>query len=326
MTTENAYVKAELTAITAEVSGLVSEVAVAEDQIATAGQLLFRLDPRRFEFELTRREAELRSARQRVEALKAKHRAKRAELVAATRDAEFFRDELDRSEKLGSSDNISETRLLAARRMATQAKNKIDVARQKISEVLAELGGDLSLSTDEHPDVMRAMAERHQVELDPEATTITAPSDASATNVHLQVGEYVSDGEPVLSLVSTEGCWIEANLKEADLTHLRVGQQTQLKGDAYPESTWTAELVSLAPAIGAENALLPSQNASGNWVKVVQRVPVRLQIEAEPDRPPLRAGMSGAVSIDTGYEQPSEANLMLGVLKTARAWIISDRI
>ncbi|MGI9510145.1 MAG: HlyD family secretion protein [Geminicoccaceae bacterium] len=319
VTTENAYVKTELTVIASEVSGLVTEVAVSDNQSVEAGQVLFRLDPRRFAVERNRREAELGSARQRVKALKAKHRAKQAELVAATRDAEFLQEELDRSEKLKSSGNISETRLLAARRLVTQAENKIEVAREEISEVLAELGGDLQLPADEHPDVMKARAELRQAELDLEATTIKAPSDAIATNVHLQVGEYVSDGDPVLSLVSTKGFWIEANLKETDLTHLRVGQQAELKVDAYPESSWTAEVASLAPATGAEYALLPPQNASGNWVKVVQRVPVRLQIEADPDRPPLRAGMSVAVSIDTGYERP-----LPGILKTARAWILSD--
>jgi membrane fusion protein (multidrug efflux system) len=319
VTTENAYVKTELTVIASEVSGLVTDVAVEDNQSVTAGQVLFRLDPRRFEVERAEWEAELGSARRRVEVLRAKYRAKQAELVAATRDAEYLQDELARSERLKSGGNIAETRLMAARRLATQASGRIDVAREEISEVLAELGGELSMVTDEHPDVMTALAGLRRTELDLEATTVTAPSDAIATNVRLQVGEYVSDGDPVLSLVSSEGFWIEANLKETDLTHLRVGQEAELKVDAYPNITWTAEVLSLAPATGAEYALLPPQNASGNWVKIVQRVPVRLGIKLEPDRPPLRAGMSVAVSIDTGYERP-----MPGLLNSARAWIVSD--
>jgi membrane fusion protein (multidrug efflux system) len=320
VTTENAYVKADLTVIASEVSGFVTEVAVSDNQPVTAGQVLFRLDQRRFDVERARRQAELGSARQRVQALKARHRTKQAELAAATRDAIYFRDELERAEKLKSSGNIAEARLMAVRRLATQANNKIEVAREEIAEVLAELGGDLSLPTDEHPDVMTALAALRQAELDLEAATIKAPSDAIATNVTLQVGEYVSDGDAVLSLVSADGYWIEANLKETDLTHLRVGHGAELWVDAYPEITWTAEVTSLAPATGAEYALLPPQNASGNWVKVVQRVPVRLQIEALPDRPPLRAGMSVKVSIDTGYKRPLPA-----VLRTARAWILPDR-
>ncbi len=320
VTTENAYVKADLTVIASEVSGFVTEVLISDNQPVTAGQVLFRLDQRRFDVERARREAELGSARQRVQALKAKHRTKQAELAAARRDAAYFRDEQDRAEKLKSSGNIAETRLMAARRLATQADNKIDVAREEISEVLAELGGDLSLPTDEHPDVMKALAALRQAELDLEAATIKAPSDAIATNVKLQVGEYVGDGDAVLSLVSANGFWIEANLKETDLTHLRVGHEAELQVDAYPEITWTAEVTSLAPATGAEYALLPPQNASGNWVKVVQRVPVRLKIEVLPDRPPLRAGMSVTVSIDTGYQRPLPA-----VLRTARAWILPDR-
>lgn len=319
VTTENAYVKADLTVIASEVSGLISDVTISDNERVAAGQVLFRLNPRRFEIVRARREAELGSARQRVEALKAKHRTKEAELTAAKRDAEYLRDELDRAEKLRLSGNISETRLMAARRLATQAENKIDVAREQIVEVLAEIGGDLSLPTDEHPDVMGALAELRQAELDLQATIIKAPRDAIATNVKLQVGEYVGDGDAVLSLVSTNGFWVEANLKETDLTHLRVGQAAELWVDAYPEITWMAEVVSMAPATGAEYALLPPQNASGNWVKVVQRVPVRLQIESEQSKPPLRAGMSVKVSIDTGFKRPLPA-----ILRTARAWILPD--
>lgn len=320
VTSENAYVKADLTVIASEVSGFVTEVAIADNQPVTAGQVLFRLDQRRFDVERKRRQAELGSARQRVQALKAKHRTKQAELAAARRDAAYFRDELERAEKLKSSGNIAETRLMAARRLATQADNKIEVAREEIAEVLAELGGDLSQPTDRHPDVMTALAALRQAELDLEAAIIRAPSNAIATNVKLQVGEYVGDGDAILSLVATDGFWIEANLKETDLTHLRVGHAAEFWIDAYPEITWTAEVSSLAPATGAEYALLPPQNASGNWVKVVQRVPVRLQIEALSDGPPLRAGMSVKVSIDTGYERP-----LPEVLRTARAWILSDR-
>jgi membrane fusion protein (multidrug efflux system) len=161
------------------------------------------------------------------------------------------------------------------------------------------------------------LAELRQAEIDLASTTVSAPSDAIAANVKLQPGEYVEEGDAVMSLVSTGGFWIEANVKETDLTHLAVGHEAELVVDAYPGVTWKGRVASLAPATGAEYALLPPQNASGNWVKVVQRVPVRVEIVAEEGAPELRAGMSVAVSIDTGFERP-----LPGLVATARAWIL----
>ena len=320
VTTENAYVKAELIVVTPEVSGFVAEVAVAENQRVAAGDILFRLDPKRFEVERDRRGAELDAARQSVEAAKARRRAKQAELVAAQADAAFLRDELRRAEALWENRTVSETNVMSARRLATQAARKVDIARGEVAEALAELGGDPGTPTDEHPTVTKALADLEKAELDLAATVLRAPSDAIAANVRLQPGEFLEDGDPVMSLVSTNGFWIEANLKETDLTHLREGHLAKLTVDAYPDIAWSAHVSSLAPATGAEYALLPPQNASGNWVKIVQRVPVRLEIAPQPDAPPLRAGMSVAVSIDTGYERP-----LPEVLSSARAWITPNR-
>jgi membrane fusion protein, multidrug efflux system len=318
--TENAYVKAELIVVSAEVSGQVVEVAVADNAPVEAGEVLFRIDPRRFDVARARAEAELGAARRKVEALKAHHRLKVAELEAAINDAEFMRTELDRTERLRQGGTVAEARLLEDRRLAVQAENKIAVADEWITEVLAELGGDAELPTDEHPDVQRALAELRQAEIDLASTTVRAPSDAIAANVKLQAGEYVEEGDAVMSLISTGGFWVEANLKETDLTHLAVGQEAELVVDAYPEVVWTGRVASLAPATGAEYALLPPQNASGNWVKVVQRVPVRVEILPREGAPELRAGMSVAVSIDTGFERP-----LPELVATARAWILPER-
>ena len=319
VSTENAYVKAGLIVVSAEVSGQVVEVAVADNAAVAAGDVLFRIDQRRFEIARARAEAELGAARRKVEALKAHHSMKLAELEAAIHDAEFMRTELDRTERLRQGGTVAEARLLGDQRLAAQAENRIAVAREWITEVLAQLGGDAGLPTDEHPDVQRALAELRQAEIDFAATTVRAPSDAVAANVKLQPGEYVEVGDAVMSLVSSGGFWVEANLKETDLTHLAVGQDTELVVDAYPDVTWTGRVASLAPATGAEYALLPPQNASGNWVKVVQRVPVRVEILPREDAPELRAGMSVAVSIDTGFERP-----LPELVATARAWILPE--
>ncbi|MEM7239567.1 MAG: HlyD family secretion protein [Pseudomonadota bacterium] len=316
VSTENAYVKAELIIVTPEVSGRVTDVEIGNNQPVSAGDVLFRLDPRRFEVEVARRAAELRTARQRVTSLKARYRRQLAELAAAKSDLEFQRDELERSDRLRSNGTISKFRLLEVRRETTQAETRIEVIREEIAEALSELGGDPNMPPENHPDVLGARAELEQANLDLGSTVIRAPANAVTANVRLQVGEYVEEGDPVLSLVGREVVWVVANLKETDLTHLSVGQAARLTVDAFPDVTWTATVSSLSPATGAEYALLPPQNASGNWVKVVQRIPVRLDIERTADAPALRAGMSVAVSIDTGHVRP-----LPDVLNTARAWI-----
>ena len=137
-----------------------------------------------------------------------------------------------------------------------------------------------------------------------ERTVVRSPTQGVVSNVDLQVGEYVEEGKPVFSLMSTSGLWVEANLKETQLTHVREGQNATLSVDAYPQFEWESRVASLSPGTGAEFSLLPPQNATGNWVKVVQRVPVRLDIVQDPDAPTLRAGMSVTVKIDTEYERP----------------------
>ena len=319
VTTENAYVKTDLIIVTAEVSGRVVNVAVENNQLVEPGQALFTIDRQRFVIERDRRQAVLGAARQRVVALKARLHVKQAELEAAQSDLEFERAELARNEKLRANGTISEFKVIEARREAAKAERQLEVIRAEIAEARAEIG-DPSRPVDEHPDVLQARAELDQAEINLAAASVEAPSRAIAANVRLQIGEYVEEGDPVLSLVAAEGFWIEANLKETDLTHLEVGQSVDLVVDAYPDLPRTGRVASLSPATGAEYALLPPQNASGNWVKVVQRVPVRLHIDPVDGAPPLRSGMSVAVSIDTGHERP-----LPEVLSQARAWILPDR-
>ncbi|MEM1298893.1 MAG: HlyD family secretion protein [Pseudomonadota bacterium] len=316
VTTENAYVKSELIIITAEVSGRIVEVCVNDNAPVRAGDVLFRIDPQRFEIERDRLKAELGAARQRVEALKGRHRAKLAELNSAEQDAAFMQGELARFEQLRKGSTISESRLVEIRREATRTATRTDVIREEISQVLAELGGDADLAADQHPDVLRWQAALERAEVDLAATTVRAPQDAITANLTLQPGEFVEEADAVMSLVASEGFWVEANLKETDLTHLQEGQAATLRIDAYPDVEWAASVASLSPATGAEYAVLPPQNASGNWVKVVQRVPVRLAIEMPENAPTLRAGMSVAVSIDTEWERP-----VPDVLTRAHAWI-----
>ena len=319
VSTENAYIKTDLIIISAEVAGRITAVPIANNQRVAAGDVLFRIDPERFEIERDRRQAELRAAYQHVASLEARYRTKQSELTAAQLDMIYVANDLKRMRQLLAGGTISETRLLDDERELQQAELKIEVLHEQLAEVLASLGGDPDLPPDRHPDVLRAKAELREAEADLKAATVRAPKDAIAANLTLQLGEYVEDGDPVLSLVSTAGFWVEANLKETQLTHLQVGQEAQFEVDAYPDVVWRAEVASLAPATGAEYALLPPQNASGNWVKVVQRVPVKLRILPQEAAPELRAGMSVRVSIDTKHERP-----LPEIATAARAWVLSD--
>ena len=313
--TENAYIKMDKVAISADVSGHVEYVGVQENDFVEKGQILFRLDPERYRIALDRRKAEFAVARAGVEALRAVHRQKLAEFRVANHDVDYYQSQFERAAGLQKKGYASQAKFDKAKRDWLMSKQKIEAIRQDIAGVRARLGGDIKMPTIEHPLVLEALADRDRALLDLKRTAILAPQAGTVTNIELQVGEYVAAGRPVFSIVSAEPLWIEANLKETDLTYVREGQQARVEVDAYPDREWPATVVGISPATGAEFSLLPPQNASGNWVKVVQRLPVRLVLQRRPDDPPLRAGMSVRVAIDTGHER-----VLPGFIDSALAW------
>ena len=205
----------------------------------------------------------------------------------------------------------------AARHEFESARQRVAMIRERAEKVLASLGGQVDLEPRRHPRYLRTKAERDRTALDLERAAVLAPAAGVVSNMKLQPGEYVEAGSPVFSVIESEPVWIEANLKETQLTHVREGQPATVVVDAYPDRTWRAAVTSISPATGAEFALLPPQNATGNWVKVVQRVPVHLAISGAEGAgaPRLRAGMTVSVSIDTGHERDLGA-----VVRRALAW------
>ena len=320
VSTENAYIKADKIVVSTDVSGRVAEVAVKDNDVVTSGQLLFRLDDETFRIALVRAQADLAAAKHDIEAMRALHRQKTAEMKIAEEDAAYFLSAFERSEKLSRKGIVSRAKFDEVRRNLTTARQRLVVLSQGIARVVANLGGAPALPIDKHPRVLAASAARDRAALDLRRTSARAPTAAVVTNMHLQVGEYVEAGMPVFSLVGTKAVWVEANLKETALTHVRVGQKAEVSVDAYPDRTWSAVVDGINPATGAEFALLPPQNSSGNWVKVVQRLPVRLEIKTAPGDPPLRAGMSVVVEIDTGHER-----VLPGVVASALAWVRHGR-
>lgn len=303
VSTENAYVKADKVAISTDVTGRVIEVKIIDNQLVKAGDLLFRLDPEPFKLSLDEAEARVRSTRTEIEAMRAQYRQKQQELAKTEIDIKFAQTEFDRQQQLIKQGYASRAKFEAAQHLLNQAQQQAKTVREEIAEVAANLGGSAGTPLEQNPKYLQAISKRDDAALDLRRVDVYAPINGIVTRMTLQPGEHVERGTPVFSVVRTTSMWVEANLKETELTYVRVGQPAKITVDAYPGYSWNAKVESISPATGAEFSLLPPQNATGNWVKVVQRVPVRLAIEPREDAPPLRAGISVVAEIDTGHKR-----------------------
>ena len=303
ITTNNSYVKLQMIAVSADVDGRVESVVAANNRFVSQGDLLFQVETEPFQIAVASADAELAKIDQRVNSYKANYRLGQLKNREAEEQVRFRKVQYERQEKLNNEGTGSRVQLDEARHQLAMAKARVKVTRQRNTMALTELTGDPDLPTEQHPLYLKAKATRDQAIWALDRTAIHAPAAGYLSNVNLEPGEYVEAGEPVFSLVVAGLPWVEANLKEIQLTNVRVGQRAILEVDAYPDMTWNAVVSSISHATGAEFALLPPQNATGNWVKVVQRIPVRLQVEVNPAAPPLRTGMTVAVRIDTEQER-----------------------
>ncbi len=298
--TDDAYVKADKIAISADVGARVVEVDVKDNQEVKAGQILFRLDDSAYRIALERAKAQLASAQLQVEGMRATYRQRQADLKAAEDTLAYMQREADRQQQLLATHVTTQQKSDEARHNLDNARQQVASNQQQIANILAALGGNPDIPTDQHPLVMQAQAQVDQAALDLADTVVRAPANGYVTLVDkLPVGQYLTAAMPAFQLVSTDRVWIEANFKETDLTRMRPGQSATVSIDTYPDKTFDARVDSISAGTGSEFSVLPPQNATGNWVKIVQRVPVRLVIEnPDPDHP-LRAGMSAVVEVDT---------------------------
>lgn len=299
VSTENAYVKADIVQMAAEVSGRIVKVAIRDHARIAKGDLLVEIDPVPYELALKRAEAELDALRQQVATLKASYEEARTELAEARGRSAYFAQQAARNRELARRGVVSSSKLEEIENSASAARDRVAVARKKLERVLASIGGSADVPVDDHPLVREKQALRDRARLDLAKTRIVAPVDGIAVNMKLQPGEQVKAQVALFSIVAAHQAWIEANFKETDLTHVTVGQKATVVLDIYPGVSWQAVVESISPATGAEFAILPPQNASGNWVKVVQRLPVRLRLVERQQGPSLRAGMTATVTIDT---------------------------
>jgi membrane fusion protein, multidrug efflux system len=264
--------------------------------------VLFRLDDEPFRLALARAEAQLNVVRNDIETQKASYRQKQEELKLSQTDIDFYQRDFSRQQALVARNNASEARFDEARHNLDAARQRYAAARQELAALAAGLNGDPSIAVEQHPRYRDALAHRDQARRDLDHTIVRAPYAGIVTNVpRLQPGMYLQASTPGFSLVATDHVWIEANPKETDLTNVKPGQTVSVTIDTYPDVEFRGTVASLSPASGAEFSLLPAQNTTGNWVKVVQRIPLRVRLDLKPDQPPLRAGMSAIVEIDTGH-------------------------
>ena len=316
VTTENAYIKSNVIAISSDVSGRVEWVGVDDSTLVRNSQILFRLDQRPFAIALDRSEAELDMVRTQIKHLRTDYHEAVAQVAEEEERVNFLTRQLARQKQLKDRKLASEQAYDVAAHDLSLAERRVRVLRQRVRRALQSLGGNPDMEVEKHARFQRARAERAQAAIALANTTIEAPVDGYVSNMKLQAGEYVEEGQAVFSIIEHGKVWVEANLKETQLTHVLEGQLASITVDAYPGVLWPATVAAIAPATGAEFSVLPPQNATGNWVKVVQRIPVLLDVEQPPKGNPLRAGMTVTVSIDTERERAMPASL--------RAWFDDD--
>jgi membrane fusion protein (multidrug efflux system) len=302
--TDDAYVQAARAAISPSVSGRVIEIDVGENQTVRKGQVLFRLDPADFQVAVAQAEAALAAARFETQGSRAVYDQRNADLAAAQETVAYTQREAARQQALAAAGVATRAQADEAAHDAEQARRQIAVVRQQIASALADIGGHADVASDQQPKVMQAKAALDRARLDLGYATIVAPADGVVTKVEqLQVGNRVAASQTLFWLVSGQP-WIEANFKEDQLAHMRIGQPATIKVDAYDRAL-KAHVVSFSPGTGSSFALLPPENATGNWVKVVQRLPVRLALDESA--PHLSAGLSAKAKVDVRSAKGSAA-------------------
>ncbi len=310
ISTEDAYIQTNMARVNAQISGQVSAVDVADNQKVAAGQVLFRIDPASYQIALNQASAALAAVPDQIQALRAKYKAREAELKSAEETVAFRKTEFTRQRNMLARGATSQQSFDAAQHGLVVAEQQVAVVQGQIAEVLAQLTGKVNAPITSYPLYREALAKRDQAALNLSYTVIRAPAAGIVTRVpKIRPGDFVQAGVPLFSLAETNHVWVRADFKETALTYVRPGQNATITVDTYPGRQWKAKVESISPATGSEFSLLPPQNSSGNWVKVVQRIPVRLDILLPKGGPVLRAGMSVIATIDTHHHYPLPAFL-----------------
>ena len=298
--TDNAYVKAAKILITPEVAGTITSVSVTDNQNVHAGDVLFVIDPASYQIAFDEAEADAANTYTQIEQLKAQYRQKEEDLAKAQVEVTFTEEEYNRRIELAKRGAVAQTELNETKRQRDAAIKAISSIQEEINGILAALTGDADIRPEDHPLYKKALAKQQNAELNLERTTVKAPVNGMI-GIAPRKGDYARASVPLLNLVGNDDVWIEANYKETELTDVKIGQSVAIEVDTYPGHEWQGHVESISPATGSEFSVLPAQNATGNWVKVVQRIAVHIAVDPGPQDLPLRTGMSTHVSIDIGH-------------------------
>jgi membrane fusion protein, multidrug efflux system len=304
ISTDNAYVGAQKVLITPDISGKITRVAIREGQHVNSGDELFTLDREPYELALQQAKAKLDNARSDYDKLKTNLKSLETLADLAQKNVDLKQRDVERKSKLVSSQAGSQADLDTAAAAVVTAKLQAEYATQQRETTLNQLLNNPDLPLAQFPEYAQAKAAFDNAQRDFDHTIIRAPMAGTATQVdNIQLGRFVAAGTPVLSVIDDQAPWVDANPKETDITYLRVGQKVTLDVDSFPDHTFTGTVIAVSPGTGAQFSILPPQNATGNWVKIVQRVPVRIAFDKDEDTRLLRSGMSVNVEIDTGHSR-----------------------
>jgi membrane fusion protein (multidrug efflux system) len=308
--TDDAYLRAPKLMVSTDISGIVSSVDVVEGQRVKAGDTLFRVDPTQFQIALANAEAQRDNVRLAQLSARADYAQLQASIAAQTSQVALAQATDDRAAGLARTNAGTQASLDQARYTLQSATKQLDAMKKQAEAALIRIGGSPDYPIEKTPQYRAAEAAVREANRELDHTNVRAPFDGVVTAVdRLQPGTFLVSQTAALTntgavaLVATDGLYVEANVKETDLTFIKKGDPVDIAVDAYPDRPLKGEVDSISPASGSEFAVIPAQNASGNWVKVVQRVPLRLKVNVPKDAPPLRTGMSVVVDIDTGHQR-----------------------
>ncbi len=308
--TDDSYVHAAQLMVSTDVSGLVSEVDVRQGQHVKKGQVLFRLAPLQFQIALDNARANLGQTRLTLLSMKDDYQRMLRDIAAQQAQVALDQTTANRYAALMRLNSIAPALYDQARFTLATAQSTLASLQEQAQVQLAKLGGNLNLPVEQLPQYRAAQAQVDEAQRQLDHTVVRAPFDGTVTEVDsLQPGTLVISAMSAFSttsavgLVSDTNLWVEANMKETDLTYVHRGDPVDITVDTYPGRTWKGEVDSISPATGSDFSVLPAENASGNWVKVTQRVTVKIRLHPKAGDPPLRAGMSTYVTIDTGHRR-----------------------
>jgi membrane fusion protein, multidrug efflux system len=304
ISTDNAYVGAQKVLITPDISGKIIHVAVVEGQHVNTGDELFTLDPLPYKLAVDAAKGKLDAARSNYDKLKTNLKSLVTLADLAQKNVELKKRDLERKTTLVNSQAGSRADVDTAESNMVTAQLQAQFTVQQRETTLNQLLNNPELPLAEFPEYAQAKAALDDAQRNLDHTTIRAPMSGTATQVdNIQLGRFIAAGGPILSVIDDQAPWVEANPKETDITYLRVGQKATLDIDSFPDHTFKGHVVAVSPGTGAQFSILPPQNATGNWVKVVQRVPLRIAFDKDEDTHLLRSGMSVNVEIDTGQSR-----------------------